>query len=397
MQSKKQNLYFWSGLDAKGNRVYGSDNALSIPILKYRLLKENIISIHIGRQNQQFIRLRQWLNSKHTLFFLSQLAAMLKTGINLNKAILILKSDQHDKLLARLYEDIYRRLNLGKSLSQTLANYPVLFDDVTLHIIECGEIVGQTDKAIAQAGEYLQQRLQTTSDLLTALLYPLILGLVTVGVLGIMVVFVIPQFETLYSASNNQLPFLTTAVLSFSHFIRTNLVILLSALFLIYILIKLLAKVTQIEIIHLVPRLNRTIIQANTLRLCKTLNNLYCCGASITDALVLCKNLSKNPGYQQAITITVEKIHQGVELAQALQDSGYFEPLFIQLVRTGQQAASLSSMLTQCAHFYEKQLGDSLSRLKIILEPLLIVVLGVIIAVILIAMYLPVFKIGSSF
>ena len=340
---------------------------------------------------------RRWLNSKHALFFLSQLAAMLKTGINLNKAIVILKSDQHDKLLARLHEDVHRRLNMGKSLSQTLKNYPVLFDDVSLHIIQSGEIVGHVDEAIAQAGEYLQQKIQTSNELLTALLYPIILGLVTLGVLGIMVIFVIPQFETLYAGSNKQLPLLTSAVLSFSHLIRTNIVTLVCTLLALYLLIKLLGKFTNIEFIQLIPRLNRTITQANTLRLCQTLNNLYRCGVSITDALVLCKSLSKNHRYQLAMTQTVDKIHQGIELAQALHESGYFEPIFIQLIRTGEQAASLNSMLNQCALFYKKQLGDSLSRLKIILEPLLIVVLGVIIAVILVAMYLPVFKIGTSF
>ena len=397
MSKKKQNLYFWSGIDAQGNRAFGSDQASSIPILKYKLLKENIISVQINKQNLQFIGIRQWLNSKHTLFFLSQLAAILKTGINLNKAIVIIKAHQHEKLLARLYEDIYRCLNMGRSLSQTLRNYPVLFDNVTLHIIKSGEIVGHTDLAIAQAGEYLQQKLQTSNELLTALLYPVILGLVTLVVLSIMIIFVIPQFETLYSGSSNQLPLLTTAVLSLSNFIRENLVTLFSSLLMIYLFFKLLNKLAQIELIRFIPRLNRTLIQANTLRLCQILNTLYRAGLPITDALQLCSNISSSVHYQKAITQTIVKIHRGVELAQALHETGYFEPLFIQLIKTGEQAASLSSMLEQCADFYEKQLGDNLARLKIILEPLLIVVLGVIIGIILIAMYLPVFNIGASF
>ena len=395
--SKKQSLYFWSGIDARGNRASGTDRAESIPILKYRLLKENIICLTVNRQNQQFIKIRQWLNSKHTLFFLTQLAAMLKTGINLNKAIVILKTHQHEKYLTRLYEDIFRRLNKGRSLSQTLSNYPVLFDNVTLHIIKSGEIIGHTDKAIQQAGEHLEQKLQTSNELLTALLYPIILCLVTIGVLGVMVIVVIPQFETLYSNSNNQLPLLTTFVLSFSNFIKTNLLTLFLILLIICAFSRLFYKLVDFELVRYIPRLNRTLVQANTLRLCQTLNNLYRSGLPITDGLLLCKNLSSSHHYQRAVTDTVKKIHQGVELAQALNDTGYFEPLFIQLIKTGEQAASLSTMLEQCAHFYEKQLSDSLTRLKIILEPLLIVVLGIVIGIILIAMYLPVFNMGSSF
>lgn len=394
---KKQNLYFWSGIDAQGKVRFGSDRASSVPLLKYKLLKENIISVQINRQNQQFIGIRQWLNSKHTVFFLSQLAAILKTGINLNKAIVIVKSHQHEKLLARLYEDIYRCLNMGKSLSQTLSNYPALFDNVTLHIIKSGEVVGHTDLAIQQAGEYLQQKLHTSNELLTALLYPIMLGLVTLVVLSIMVIFVIPQFETLYYGSGNQLPPLTTAVLSLGNFIRANSVMFLCSLLIIYLFSRLLNKLAHIDIICFIPKLNRTFIQANTLRLCQILNTLYRAGLPITDALILCKNVSNSFQYQNAIKQAIAKLHEGVELAQALHETNYFEPIFIQLIKTGEQAASLSSMLEQCANFYEKQLGDNLARLKIILEPLLIVILGVIIGIILIAMYLPVFNIGASF
>ena len=111
----------------------------------------------------------------------------------------------------------------------------------------------------------------------------------------------------------------------------------------------------------------------------------------------LCKNLSKSHRYRQAVTQTVNNIHEGLQLGQALQQTGYFEPIFIQLIRTGEQSAKLNHMLKQCAHYYQKQLGDSMTRLKIILEPLLIIALGIIIGIILIAMYLPVFKMGSSF
>ncbi len=396
-KSNLQNLYFWSGVDAQGNRVRGSDHATSIPVLKYKLYKENIITRKISRQSLELIGFRQWLNSKHTLFFLSQLAALLKTGINLNKAIVIIKAHQHEKLLSRLYDDIYRSLNTGKSLSQSLRNYPVLFDDVTLHIIESGEIVGHTDRAIAQAGDYFKQKLKTSSDILTALLYPVVLGLITLGVLSIMLLFVIPQFEALYSESGNQLPFLTSAVLAASQFIRTNSVALFTALLSFCAVGKQLNKLAHVELIRYVPRLNRTLIQANTLRLCQTLNNLYSCGLPITDALMLCKNLSASYRFRQAMSLTVEKIHQGIDLGQAMEQTDYFEPIFIQLIKTGEQAANLSGMLEQCVEFYQKQLGDSLARLKILLEPILIVFLGVIIGIILVAMYLPVFNIGSSF
>ena len=393
----KQNLYFWSGLDDQGKPTSGSSKATSIAALKYKLLKDHVICEKTQKQSRRFLSIRRWLNSKQTLFVLSQLAIMLKTGINLNKAIVILKTNQNEKILTRLYTDIYRRLNRGKSLSQTLKNYPVLFDNVTLAIIKSGEISGHTDNAIAQAGNYLKQKQRTSNELLTAVLYPLILSLVTLGVLSIMVVFVIPQFETLYSGSNSQLPMLTIIVLSVSDFISANLIALVLVLFFIYLFFKIVSQLTQIEFTHFIPGMKRALIQANTLRLSQTLNNLYRCGLSITQSLALCKSLSNNHRYQQAVTHTLTKIHDGVELAQALDDTDYFEPIFIQLIRTGEQAASLSSMLEQCAHYYEKQLSDALARLKIILEPLLIVVLGAIIGIILIAMYLPVFNIGSSF
>lgn len=384
-------------MDGSGNRLCGCNQASSLPVLKYRLHKENIICLQVKKQNHLLTGIKRWGNRKKSLFFLSQLAALLNTGINMNKAIVILKGYQNDKLLSWLFKDIHRQLNSGSSLSDTLRNYPVLFDDVTLHIIQSGEFAGQIDKAILQAGEYLEQKSQTSGDLLTALLYPAMLGMVTLGVLGIMLFFIIPQFDTLYSGSGNKLPFITTVVLSLSEWIREHLFLLFSSLPMALLLYKIVSTQTRIELARLIPRLNRAMIQANTLRLCQTLDNLYRCGVSVTDALMLCKNLSKSHRYRLAVTQTVDKIHQGVELGQALQETGYFEPIFIQLIRTGEQSADLSHMLKQGVHYYKKQLGNSLSRLKILLEPLLIVTLGIIIGIILIAMYLPVFNMGTSF
>ena len=394
---KKKSLYFWSGLDDQGQPTSGSCEAGSVALLKYKLHKEHIICLKIHKQSKRFLSIKQWLNTKQTLFVLSQLAIMLKTGINLNKAIAILKTNQNEKILTRLYADLYRHLNLGQSLSQTFKNYPVLFDSVTLAIIKSGEISGHTDNAISQAGDYLKQKQRTSNELLTALLYPLILGLVTLGVLAIMIIFVIPQFETLYSGSNNQLPTLTRLVLSVSDFISAHLPALTLVSFVICLTFHKVAKLTNFDIIRHIPAMSRLLVRANSLRLAQTLNNLYRCGLPITDALTLCRKLSDNHRYQLAITQTLTRIHDGVELAQAMDDTDYFEPIFIQLIRTGEHAASLSNMLDECTHYYEKQLSDSMARLKIILEPLLIVVLGTVIGIILIAMYLPVFNIGSSF
>lgn len=394
---KKRDLYYWSGIDAHGNPACGSDHASSVLTLKYRLFKNGITGTQIVKQSRHFLSIRQWMNSKDALFFLYQLAAILNTGINLNNAINIFKSGQNDKKMTRLYEDIHRRLKMGGGLSETLENYPVLFDNVTLHIIHSGEKSGHTDRAIQQAGSYLEQKIKTSGELLTALLYPMILCLVTLAVLGLMVIFVIPQFQALYTDTGNQLPRLTRAVLCSGEFIKSNVLALAGGVAMIITCQKLLNRLKGFEIIRTIPVLDRTRKQAHTLRLCRILNNLYSAGLPITEALDLCKNISGSRQYQLAISQTIEKIKRGDRLAQALHETAYFETLFIQLVKTGEQSDSLSVMLEHCANFYQKRLADNLSRLKIILEPLLIVVLGVIIGIILIAMYLPVFSIGSSF
>ena len=390
-----EHLYYWWGISHQGVLVNGCDRARSKTVLKYTLLKENIFIRRIKKQSCGFLGIRQWFNSKQTAILLTQLAALLSTGTNLSHTIKILTENQNATNLSNLLTDLDRKLNQGKSFSQSLQNYPGLFDSVIIQILKGGELAGQIDTATVKASEYLELKTKAQNDLLTAILYPMMLSLISIAVLGIMILFVIPQFESIYAQSQNELPALTSNVLAISTFIRNHAMLCLSLICLTILTVYKLRN--YFDLIRIIPKLNHIQKSIETLKIAQTLKELYQSGLPLTDALKICLDSSINPHCKKAISLTIEKLNQGHSLAFSLKQSGYFESLFIQLIQTGEESATLAQMLEHCVKFYQKQLQTTLARIRIILEPFLIVFLGSIIGIILIAMYLPIFNLGINF
>ncbi len=391
------NLFCWKGVDFQSHTISGRYYADSKTDLKYALYQQQIVIKRIDLQQQFLLNLRRWLNNQQTLFFLAQLYSLLSIGLNLNRAVAILEQNQSYTLLAELTTCLKQQLAKGEQLSTTLSLFPELFDKIILQLVRSGEATGQIDTSVQQAFDYYDQKQKTLSQFLTALLYPAVLFLVSMGVLATLVIFVIPQFESIYSQSKSQLPGLTIMILSISDWLSLNLRALCVGSFIGATILLILQRHYKFQWTQHIPFVGKTIKKLNTLRFCQTLTGLYAAGLNITDCLNSCRNLSSSHEYQHAIDQTLNEIKNGRSLAAALASSNYFDTLMIQLIQTGEESANLSAMLDQCSHYYQEQLKNNFDRLKIILEPILIVFLGFIIGIILIAMYLPVFNLGASF
>ena len=390
-------LFSWKGVDLQGRSVNGRYYADSTTDLKYALYQQQITIKKIDLQQQYLLDLRRWFNSKQTLFFLTQLHSLLSIGLNLNKAVAILEQNQTNAVLSELMACLKQQLAKGEQLSVTLSLFPELFDNIILQLVRSGEATGHIDLSVKQAFDYYNQKQKTLSQFLTAMLYPAILFSVSIGVLATLIVFVIPQFESIYSQSSAKLPWLTVSILTVSDWLSLNFSLLFLVSFTGVIILLAIQRRYRFQCTDYIPLLGKTIKKLNTLRFCQTLTGLYSAGLNITDCLNSCRNLSSNRKYRQAIDKTLKEIKNGHSLASALANSEYFDNLLIQLIQTGEESANLSTMLEQCSHYYHDQLNNSFDRLKIMLEPILIVSLGATIGIILIAMYLPVFNLGSSF
>jgi len=398
MSVSNSTLFSWQGIDRAGQRLTGRNFAKSKTELKYRLHQQQIITNKINYQTNLFITLRRWLSNKQTLFFLTQLNALLKTGLNLHKTVSILNHNCKEPVLTELLDCLNNGLSKGEKLSTVLSLFPILFDQITIQLIKSGEKSGQLDQAIQQATTHLSQKRRTTNQLLTAMLYPLMLIIVSFSVLATLVIFVIPQFESIYSQSGAQLPWITVSILRTCDGIRTYspwFFFIISSLYFINLFVS--QKKKYFQFLKYIPKVNKTIKKFNTLRFSQTISSLYKSGLTITDCLEACRKLAKDNNYQSAISNTLIQIKKGHGLANALENSQYFDQLMIQLIRTGEESANLGAMLDQCSSYFYSELQDSLNRIKILLEPLLIVILGVIIGFILVAMYLPIFNLGTSF
>ena len=390
-------LFSWKGVDFQGRSINGRYYADSKTDLKYALYQEQITIKKIDLQQQYLLNLRRWLNSKQTLFFLTQLHSLLSIGLNLSKAVTILEQNQTNRVLSELMACLKQQLAKGEQLSTTLSLFPELFDKIILQLIRSGEATGHIDLSIKQAFDYYDQKQKTLSQFLTAMLYPAILFSVSIGVLATLIVFVIPQFESIYSQSSAKLPWLTVSILTVSDWLSLNFSLLFLVSLTGVIILLVIQRRYRFQCTDYIPLLGKTIKKINVLRFCQTLTDLYSAGLNITDCLNSCRSLSSNQKYRQAIDKTLSEIKNGRSLASALASSQYFDSLLIQLIQTGEESANLSTMLEQCSHYYHDQLNNSFDRLKIMLEPILIVSLGATIGIILIAMYLPVFNLGSSF
>lgn len=399
---KKLHIYHWKGIDQKGQPVIGESQATDVAALQTELMRQNIEIIHIRKKFQPNLIFKQCITAPDIVLFSHQLALMISAGIPLVQALDVCSKGQTKLAFRSLIQAIKNEIATGKTLHEAVNRYPKHFNILFCRLIKTAELSGTLGASLKKLAEYLEKTNSIRNKIRKAMYYPLTVMSVALIVAGLLLIFVTPQFEKLFQSYGSQLPLYTRIVISLSNLIKNAWYLVVTSLaFLAWLLQHYRKKSLRFQcyIDYLVLKLpifgslvQKTIIA----RFARTLSTTLAAGIPILDALNAVVDISPNKIYSQSIIKIHEAVASGQTLHSSMSRNKIFPSMVIQMVTVGEESGAIEHMLSKVADYYEEEVDVTVNALSTLIEPIIIVLLSIIIGSFVIAMYLPIFKLGSA-
>lgn len=341
------------------------------------------------------------ITQAHICHLTRQLATLISASIPLVQSLDIIAKGVDNLDFKRLILNIKTEIEKGRSFSESLRKFPRYFDDLLTHLIQAGEASGSLDIMLDRIATYKEKSETLKRKLKKVILYPIIVLVLALGVTMILLLWVVPQFEVLFKEWGAQLPGLTRSVISISNFLQQYWVILgASGLGLFYIFqhIKKTSKNFQYfldKLILNIPFLGTIIYKAAIARYARTLSTTFSAGVPLIEALESVAGVAGNKVYTQAILHIRHEVTTGSAMQTAMKNTSLFPNKVIQMIAIGEESGTLEVMLTKVASIYEEEVDIAVESLSHLVEPFIMILLGVIVGTLVLALYLPIFKMGS--
>ena len=394
----KEYTYLWEGIDRNNRNVRGEIKAASETVVTSNLRRQGI---RIKKLKRQTFRGGGRVNEKDITFFTRQLATMLKAGVPLLQAFEIVARGHKNPRFARLMMDIKGRVEAGSSLSQAFREHPAHFDSLYCNLVNAGETAGMLDGILERLATYKEKILALKSKIKSAMFYPISVVTVAIIVVWIIMVWVIPAFKQVFKSFGADLPAPTLIVMAVSDFFVAYwwlmLGIIIGTLFgFFFLLRRSTAFRYAVDRISLrLPIIGGILEKATIARWTRTLATMFAAGVPLVESLDAVAGASANPVYIAGTRKIQNEVSTGTSLTNAMHNTGLFPSMVLQMTQIGEESGSLDGMLSKVADFYEREVDDAVTALTSLLEPIIIVFLGVVIGGLVVAMYLPIFKLGS--
>lgn len=398
----KNKIFIWQGLNENNQLLSGEITADNIPLAK-ALLKQQ--KIHVQKITEKYffhtLNFFHKISKKEILFFTQQLAVLLNAGLSILKAIQTLAHSTKNLYFKKLLNTIAIDINNGQAFAVCLIKFPKQFNKIYIHMIQIAEQTGKLPETLNRLARELTQQRLLQKNIQKALSYPCVILCVTFCVALILLLFVIPGFKNLYQNFSAELPWLTRIVIAASESMQEHYLLLISLLLiaasLLYYLIKTSLPVQQFiqRNILKIPIVGTLVQQGLLAKIALTLAETFAAGMPLISALRLISENCQNITYNTALTAIVADVNNGVALSHSMQKQKIFPELVLQMILVGEESGNLELMLYKIAEFYEQEVATSVTMLSNLCEPLIITILGLLIGGLVIAMYLPIFKLGS--
>ncbi len=395
-------VYEWTGRTPTGELEKGVMEAPDERVVRLHLTREKIVPVEIKPKTKKFAGIFTFkkVKPKEIAIFTRQLGTMLEAGLSLVQALDSLAIQQENPYFKEIITNIKNAIEGGSSLADALKQYPKIFDSLYYHMIDAGEASGNLDDALIRLATYMERSLALKAKVKKALIYPGVILFVTSVVLSIIMIFVIPTFEKLFSEMGQSLPLPTQIVIHMSKIIKKYFLVFIGCVGVFIFLLKRYYQTPKgryyIDALLLkVPIFGMLFRKVAVARFARTLGTLIASGVSILDALKIAAKTAGNVVVENAITQARKSIQEGESIAEPLAESGIFPHMVIQMVAVGESTGVLEKMLHKVADFYEDEVDTLVESLAQMIEPVLIVFLGFVIGGIIISLYLPIFKMGE--
>ena len=396
----KQFPFQWEGTDNKGNRVKGKSVAASEAAVRSELRRQGLVPVRIRKQSALF-QSRGKVTPADIAIFSRQLATMMSSGIPLVQAFEIIGAGHDNPAMRKLVLAIKQDVESGTALANALAKHPLHFDDLYVNLTSAGEQAGALETLLDKIATYKEKTEAIKKKIKKALFYPAAVLVVAMIVTAILLIFVIPQFESLFQGFGADLPAFTRMVVDLSAFVRDKgwlLVILAGGVVFGFLWLKKRSRAFR-EILDRMalkfPIIGPILQKAAIARYARTLATTFAAGVPLVEALESVAGATDNIVYENGVMRIRDEVATGQRLQRAMENTDLFPNMVNQMIAVGEEAGSLDDMASKVADFYEEEVDNAVDSMSSLLEPLIMAILGVLVGGLVIAMYLPIFKMGS--
>ncbi len=399
IKATKEVTYSWEGKDKKGKSVKGEIRATGESFVSATLRRQGITVTKVKKQSS--FASKGSVSDKDITLFTRQLATMMKAGVPLLQSFDIVGKGHSNPAVAKLLLDIKSDVETGSSMSAAFRKYPLYFDALFCNLIGAGEAAGILDTLLDRLATYKEKIQAIKSKIKSALFYPISIIVVAFVIVAVIMIFVIPAFKELFSSFGADLPGPTVVVMAISDiFVEWWWAIFGSIGFGLWFFFytwkrSLSMQATMDRLILKVPVFGPLIRKATIARWARTLATMFTAGVPLVEALDSVAGASGNRVYYDATKKVQSEISTGTSLTVAMQNTNVFPNMVLQMTAIGEESGALDSMLSKVADFFEAEVDDAVDALASLMEPVIMVVLGVLIGGLVVAMYMPIFKMGS--
>jgi len=400
-------LYAYKAIDPDGKTVQAVLEAPNKDELVSTLRQQGMVVLDIERTRKQ--RMHALTKQSKTggrvkaddiVVFSRQLATMVSAGLPLIQSLDVLREQMENPTLRSIIRQVEADVEGGLSLSEALAKHPKVFSPLFINMVRAGEASGMLDEILNRIAGYLEKAAALRRKVRSALVYPILISIIAVTITSFLILVVIPKFKEIFEGLGSNLPAPTQMLITFSEAARRYFPFILLAMVAAIVGIKLYGKADkgryQLDLLKMkVPIFGILVKKVAIAKFARTLATLIRSGVSILTALEIVSKTAGNKVIENAVLRVRASIREGESIAEPLSQSGVFPPMVVRMIAVGEQTGALEDMLAKIADFYDDEVNAAVAGLTSMIEPLIIAFLGIVIGSIVIAMFLPIFKISS--
>ena len=400
---KQPDIFLWTGTDKRGIKVKGQARGSSPSLIKADLRKQGIKPLKVKKKSALFDSAgKTKIIPKDIAVFFRQLATMMAAGVPLVQAFDIIGRGHENKGMRDLILNIKYEVESGTTLAETLGKHPLHFDALVVNLVGAGEQAGVLESLLDKIATYKEKTEILKAKIKKAMFYPMAVMIVAVIVTSILLIFVVPQFEQLFTSFGADLPAFTRVVVNMSEFLQEYWwlvfgIVIGSVVGLLQAKKRSRAFNRGLDrMILKLPIIGPIMVKAALARYARTLATMFAAGVPLVEALESVAGATGNVVYSDAVLQIRDSVATGQQLQFAMNQTGLFPNMIEQMVAIGEESGALDNMLNKAADFYEQEVDDAVDALSSLLEPIIMSILGILIGGLVVAMYLPIFKMGAA-
>ena len=397
----KTSVFAWEGTDRKGGKVKGEISGQSPALVKAQLRKQGINPLKVRKKAVSLFSAGKKIKPMDIALFTRQMATMMKAGVPLLQSFDIIAEGFDNPNMRKLIDEIKQEVAAGNSFATSLRKKPMYFDDLYCNLVDSGEQSGALETLLDRVATYKEKTEALKAKIKKAMTYPIAVVVVAVIVTAILLIKVVPQFESVFEGFGAQLPAFTMMVVNLSRWLQDWWYLVLFALFISFYSFGQAYKRSEKfrdsldRALLKAPIVGPILYKAVVARFARTLATTFAAGVPLVDALDSVAGATGNVVFRNAVNRIKTDVSSGSQLNFSMRNTGIFPTMAVQMTAIGEEAGSLDEMLDKTAGYYEEEVDNAVDNLTTLMEPLIMSVLGVLVGGLIIAMYLPIFQLGS--